>query len=553
MIKNQKPRLTISTTTKCLLVLLILSASLSARAEQGPTASPLTNDALLSSPNYATQGLTFRADVAPLAPAQINYTVTFNDPAHTYQAYYAAITSAIQAAGAEWASYLIGSAQLAVQVDFDASKPTTNGGSFSSGFVRNDGTRDIFEQGAAYELRTGIDPNGASPDIHLIVGTTYLTQTLWFDPRPTQRTDPIPANRVDAISVFTHELGHAFIFNGWINGTTGQLPPDYMSTFDADVHFDGTNFYFVGANAEGIYGAPVPITFGNPFHLGNNSPRLGVSLLSDLMNGVVFNYQTRYHISALDVEIGRDAGAAVISFSHWILQNPMTHQTAIWWINDGIRVSAAVSRTLPVGWTLVDANDFGGATTSADFLLFNPSTRATSIWYMNGFTFLQGAYAPTLPAGWTVLLSHDFNGDGKPDLLLQQPSTRNTAIWYLNGSALTGGAFGPTTPAGWSVAGAADFNGDHHTDLLLYNASIRRTAIWYLNGGQLLSSAYGPTLPSGWTPALVDDLNGDSKPDVVLLNPTTHQTAIWHLNNNVFVSGILGPAIPAGWALTAPK
>ncbi len=40
----------------------------------------------------------------------------------------------------------------------------------TSGFVRNDGTCDIFEQGAAYEIRTGIDPNGATPDVRIRVG-----------------------------------------------------------------------------------------------------------------------------------------------------------------------------------------------------------------------------------------------------------------------------------------------------------------------------------------------------------------------------------------------
>src|SRR3954462_11318634 len=77
-------------------------------------------------------------------------------------------------------------------------------------FVRNDGTRDIFEQGAAFEVRTGTDPNGANPDIRIRIGTACLTNQLWFDPHPETRTDPIPANHIDALSVFIHEFGHAF-------------------------------------------------------------------------------------------------------------------------------------------------------------------------------------------------------------------------------------------------------------------------------------------------------------------------------------------------------
>ena len=66
-----------------------------------------------------------------------------------------------------------------------------------------------------------------------------------------------------------HELGHAFVFNGWMNGTTGQLPPTYMSTFDEHSSFDGSNLYFNGAGATGRYGGPVPLTYGNYGHLGN--------------------------------------------------------------------------------------------------------------------------------------------------------------------------------------------------------------------------------------------------------------------------------------------
>lgn len=116
------------------------------------------------------------------------------------------ITAALQAAGAEWNRHLVGSGSLEVEVSM-ANIPTMDGTSVSSGFVRNNGTRDIFEQGAAFEIRKGTDPNGADPDIRIRIGTAYLTDQLWFDPNPQTRTDPIPANHIDAMSVFIHELG----------------------------------------------------------------------------------------------------------------------------------------------------------------------------------------------------------------------------------------------------------------------------------------------------------------------------------------------------------
>jgi hypothetical protein len=38
-----------------------------------------------------------------------------------------------------------------------------------------------------------------------------------------------------------------------------------------------------------------------------------------------------------------------------------------------------------------------------DYLLYNPSTRRTAIWYLNNNTFIRGAYGPTLPTGWNLV------------------------------------------------------------------------------------------------------------------------------------------------------
>ena len=223
----------------------------------------------------------------------------------------------------------------------------------------------------------------------------------------------------------------------------------------------------------------------------------------------------------------------------WVLTNPTTRQTAIWFMNDATLLSGALGPTLPPNWLLLDAAQFDSPTTSADFFLGNMSTLQTAVWYMSGASFLRGALGPTLPAGWGPGVVQDFNGDGHPDLGLGRQHSDQTAVWYLNGTTLIGGAFGPNQPAGWKGVAAADFNGDGHPDLLLWNPTTRQTAIWYLNGVQFLSGVFGPTLPVGWAPVLVDDFNRDGHPDMVLFNQSTRQTAIWHLNNNMFVGGVL--------------
>jgi|GEM_PF-1726233 len=328
-----------------LVAALFGGVAISSPAQQTNGGVPVGRVGEMAAPNYATKGLAPRRTLAPQspdAPAAITYNVTFAEPGGPYAMYYPAITAALQAAGAEWNKHLVGSGNLEVEISM-ANIPTADGTSVTNGFVRNDGTRDIFEQGAAYEIRTGIDPNGAGPDIRIRIGTAYLTDQLWFDPNPQTRTDPIPANHIDAISVLIHELGHAFVFNGWMDGTTGQLPPTYMSTLDEHSSFDGTNLFFNGTGAAGRYGGPVPLTYGNYGHLGNNAPRPGSNLLPDLMNGVIYYYQTRYFISPLDLEITRDSGIAI---------TPLTDQL----LNISTRLRVLTNDNVLIGGFIVTGN-----------------------------------------------------------------------------------------------------------------------------------------------------------------------------------------------------
>ncbi|WP_228036148.1 Calx-beta domain-containing protein [Microcystis sp. LEGE 00066] len=250
--------------------------------------------------------------IEQMATNNLHFNITINDPLNTYSTYYAAIESSIQASESFWDNYIGGvNANLEVVVNFNNNIPTATGRSVTSSFVRNNGTFNIFEQGAAAEIKTGIDPNQNEPDIEINLSPNYLINTLWFDSNPFTREGIVPNNKIDAVSVFMHELGHAFAFNGWMNPTTGTMPGNYQSTFDEKTYFDGTNFFFTGSQAVSIYGSPVPLTYGNISHLGNNSPRPGSDLISDLMNGVVYYYGQKYYISPLDVAILADTGVPV--------------------------------------------------------------------------------------------------------------------------------------------------------------------------------------------------------------------------------------------------
>jgi hypothetical protein len=141
--------------------------------------------------------------------------------------------------------------------------------------------------------------------------------------------------------------------------------------------------------------------------------------------------------------------------------------------------------------------DFNGDG-NPDYALFNASTRQTAIWYMNNRLRVSAVYGPTLPSGWQLVAVGDFNGDNNPDYVLYSASTRQTAIWYLNNNVYLSGAYGPTIASDYVLSGVADFNGDGKPDYLLYNASTRQTAIWYMNNNVYLSGAGGPTIASGY-------------------------------------------------------
>jgi PEP-CTERM motif len=246
------------------------------------------------------------------------FNVSFVDPGAAYTSYYADITRNVQAAGADWISKFQGQSvntSLDVSIGF-ASIATANGRSATTSYVSTSAGLNIFEQSAAAKIKTGNDVNGTAPDIEFNIGINgYLQNELWFDPNPQTQTAVVPSTKTDARSVFLHEFGHAFAFNGWRDGTTGSLPGNYQSTFDSFAQLsstpNGNTIFFNGPNAVAAYGGDVPITFGNYSHVANNSPRAGADLIPDLMNGIVFFRGTRYQISALDLAIMQDAGLPV--------------------------------------------------------------------------------------------------------------------------------------------------------------------------------------------------------------------------------------------------
>jgi hypothetical protein len=239
----------------------------------------------------------------------VRFSLAFVDDG-SHAAYYEPIRSNMLAAANDWGRRIDSNASLEIEVHFSPTTVRATGHSVVSHFYRFNGQYNVAEEGAVYELRTGIDPNGPQADIEISFQDDYLVNEMWFDPDPVVRTAPVPSNRIDAYGVCLHEIGHAIGFNGFRDGF-GNVPADYISRWDEYVVSDGQNLYFTGPAAERVYGGDVPVTWGLPNHLGNNPPRPGSDLIPDLMNGVVAYHARRYFISDLDLAIVKDVGVPV--------------------------------------------------------------------------------------------------------------------------------------------------------------------------------------------------------------------------------------------------
>jgi hypothetical protein len=233
----------------------------------------------------------------------------------------------------------------------------------------------------------------------------------------------------------------------------------------------------------------------------------------------------------------------------YLLYNPGTRQSAIWYLNGNIRIGGAYGPTLQSGWSIAAVADFS-LDGRPDYVLVNPTTRQTMIWYLWDATFLGSASGPTLPPGWEIKAAADFNHDGKPDFVLFDATTRQTAIWYMNNNTHIGGNYGPALPSGWSLAGVADFNSDGNLDFLLFNAATRQTAIWYMSAlaRTRIGSVFGPAIPTGFVLHGTADFNRDNRPDFLLFNPNTRQTSIMYLSGGT----VAAPTLLSGWTLVAP-
>lgn len=82
---------------------------------------------------------------------------------------------------------------VVIEIEVDVASDRTAAGSQSSVFVETlESGANVFQTGVAYELATGIDPNGDLPDIRVQLREEDVAQTFFLETEPDTRTGDIP-------------------------------------------------------------------------------------------------------------------------------------------------------------------------------------------------------------------------------------------------------------------------------------------------------------------------------------------------------------------------
>ncbi|WP_306252818.1 hypothetical protein [Parvularcula sp. IMCC14364] len=209
-----------------------------------------------------------------------------------------------------WGELLAGSAFPNIDVQILEATPavTADAGPSDVLFIGNPNGKNTFEGTFAYELRHNSNPNGNNIDATIRFDVDYLLNELWFDSTPSTAND-IPVDKIDALSVIVHEIGHMLGFTGYYLEGSNSFIDDARSPYDQRLLFINNDVLFTGPNTLESFGNPVPLTDNNYAHYGNviEHPSSG-NPLAGLMNGVAFFRGTRYEIADLDLSFLADLG-----------------------------------------------------------------------------------------------------------------------------------------------------------------------------------------------------------------------------------------------------
>jgi hypothetical protein len=232
-----------------------------------------------------------------------------------------AVRRGAKAALAQWAAHIDGRGCLVIKI---LVAPTASG-RFEGASLRNVRIGSyrrapLWEDGGPHKLRTGKALGPVDGIIRIAPDSSYLADEIFLADDTVKRSTPIPAGKLDGVSVFMHEIGHIIGINGHLDRASkppGRRITGY-STYDRHVRIKGNRVMFSGPATIRAFGAPLPLTTtdreahrgGNLYHYGNPGER-DAQLGEGLMTGWPLKTGRRYDIGPLERAILRDIGLAL--------------------------------------------------------------------------------------------------------------------------------------------------------------------------------------------------------------------------------------------------
>jgi len=247
------------------------------------------------------------------ARPELTFTVSVVDPNGDGAGHLDDLERCLLAAASEWGSYFDSNATIEIELSFDrVANVLMYAGAYTSVYQYTSDGLMVYDWCTSQEIQTGFDVNSSSPDATVTVNPDFFDQ-FYFDPDPGSGAANVPFSQYDAYSVFLHELGHAFVFNGWleqdgagaslpmfdedgnpippgrpqriyvideqkrlrcarVTGHTAALlapPENYISVYDTFIEDSGNSVNFVGTKAQEVRAGGIPLDPDSYCHLSD--------------------------------------------------------------------------------------------------------------------------------------------------------------------------------------------------------------------------------------------------------------------------------------------